>query len=41
MIRIPQPIEYDELHHLRDIITKPLNPESPAGNDDKCSKTYN
>ena len=28
MIRIPRPIEYDELHHLRDIITKPLDTES-------------
>ena len=30
MIRIPQPIEYDELHHFGDIITKPLNPKLPS-----------
>lgn len=28
MIRIPQPIEYDKLLHLRDIITKPLDTKS-------------
>ncbi len=30
MINIPQPIEYDELHHFGDIITKPLNPNLPS-----------